>query len=844
MTTPAAEKVRPLWLAALAMIALPFALSALGLSLSTGIQVVALAIATMGLNLCIGYTGLVSFGHSTWFGIGAYAAGLIQLHWFPGEIFLPLLLSTIVVAIASALIGAVILRRRGVYFSLLTLALAALTYTTAFRWTAVTGGEDGLGGLKRGSIGPFSIDNSLTYYIVVAVIALAVLYALLRLVRSPFGHVLVAIRENQLRATFQGYPVERYKLVVFVISAVVTGLAGGLIGFQNYLVSAETVSVPFAGELLAMVVIGGMRSMLGPALGALFFILFRELFTIWTSNWLLLFGLTFVGFVMFSPEGLVGVCSKLLRRLQPQPEEAAAMSNRKIYGELTLPSFLRPEGLPGLVLEVEGVSKQFGGIRAVRDVSLQIGAGEIHALIGPNGAGKTTLFNLVSGLFAPDAGTIRLQGRDIQGIRSDLICHRGLARSFQITNLFKGLSIYENLRLSLQARSPGRSNVWRDIDSFVDVHAETAELVKFLGLEGIEGILGGDLSYGGQRLVDLGIALGSKPQVLLLDEPLAGLAAAERERVANLVQNIATNIPVLIVEHDIDRVLGFSKTVTVMNQGEVLMSGSSEAVRSDRRVQEIYTGKGTPEVAHQRSEAARDAAPLLRFDQVNAFYGKSHILDDAKLDVREGEIVALLGRNGAGKSTLLKTLAGLVPATSGTIQFEGRDIAKLPAPEIARLGIGYVPQGRGLFAGMTVRENLALGRLARKTDGCHGVVWDEAQILRYFPRLKERMDVAVDYLSGGEQQMVSVARAMSGNVRLLLLDEPFEGLAPAVTLELFSVFDQLRPHMGILIVEHNLDLVLALADRVFALERGAVFHQGPAAPLLTDLDYRKKILWL
>jgi ABC-type branched-subunit amino acid transport system ATPase component len=401
------------------------------------------------------------------------------------------------------------------------------------------------------------------------------------------------------------------------------------------------------------------------------------------------------------------------------------------------------------------------------------------------------------------------------------------------------------LRLSLQARNAARFNLWRDIDSFADIHAETAALVKYLGLEGIEAAEGGDLSYGGQRLVDLGIALGSKPQVLLLDEPLAGLAAAERERVANLVKNIAANIPVLIVEHDIDRVLGFSQVVTVMNQGEVLMSDTPQAVRADVRVQEIYTGKGIPAVDHQRSEeAGTDATPLLRLERVNTFYGKSHILHDASLDVGKSEIVALLGRNGAGKSTLLRTLAGLVPATSGGIHYDGRDIAQLPAPDIARLGIGYVPQGRGLFAGLTVRENLALGRLARKTDGSTGVVWDEAQIFDYFPRLKERLDVAADYLSGGEQQMVAVARAMSGNVKLLLLDEPFEGLAPAVTLELFGVFDRLRRHMGIVIVEHNLDLVLALADRVFALERGAVFHEGPASPLLTDLDYRKKILWL
>lgn len=837
-------KYRPLLLAAISLIAVPFALHALGLSLNTGVMVVAVAIAAMGLNLCVGYTGLVSFGHGAWFGIGAYAAGLIQLHWFGGQIWLPLLLSIVVVAVSSAIVGVVILRRRGVYFSLLTLALAALTYTTAFRWTDVTGGEDGLGGLKRGSIGPFGLDNSLNYYVVVALIGLGVLYLLLRLVRSPFGHVLVAIRENQLRATFQGYPVERYKLAVFVISAVVTGLAGALVGFQNYLVSAEAVSVPFSGELLAIVVIGGMRSMLGPALGALFFFLFRELLSIWTTDWLLWFGLVFVGFILYSPDGLVGIWTTLSRRWRPAPEESAAMSRRNIYEGLPLPAFLRPNGLTGTVLAVRGVSKRFGGIRAVTTASLQVGAGQIHALIGPNGAGKTTLFNLISGLYGPEDGTVHLDGREIQGIPSDQICHRGLARSFQITNLFRGLSIYENLRLSLQARHPGRFNVWRDIDSYAATHEETAELVKFLGLEGIEDITGGDLSYGGQRLVDLGIALASKPKVLLLDEPLAGLAAAERERVSNLIVNVAANIPVLIVEHDIDRVLGFSQVVTVMNQGEVLMTGTPEAVRNDCRVQEIYTGTGIPAVEHHRTDTGDRGTPVLTCERMNTFYGKSHILQDATMNVRSGEIVALLGRNGAGKSTLLKTLAGLVPLGSGSIEYAGRQIAHLPAPDIARLGVGYVPQGRGLFAGMTVRENLSLGRLARRTDGRDGAVWSEEQILDYFPRLKERMNVAADYLSGGEQQMVAVARAMSGNVRLLLLDEPFEGLAPAVTLELFRVFDRLRQQLSIIIVEHNLDLVLALADRVFALERGAVFHEGPAAPLLVDLDYRKKILWL
>jgi len=323
---------------------------------------------------------------------------------------------------------------------------------------------------------------------------------------------------------------------------------------------------------------------------------------------------------------------------------------------------------------------------------------------------------------------------------------------------------------------------------------------------------------------------------------LAGLAAAERERISALVKALGAELPVLIVEHDIDRVLELSQSVTVMNQGEVLMTGTPAEVRADRRVQEVYTGSGAPPVASRGGAVA--GAPLLRFEKVNAYYGKSHILADATLDVREGEIVALLGRNGAGKTTLLKTLNGLVPAASGTIEYEGRNIAGLPAHEIARMGIGYVPQGRGLFAGMTVAENLALGRLARAADGSHGVAWSEERIFEYFPRLKDRRHVAADYLSGGEQQMAAVARALSGNVKLLLLDEPFEGLAPSIVQELFGVFDRLRGECSVVIVEHNLDLVLALADRVFALERGAVFHQGPAQPLLTDLDYRKRILWL
>ncbi len=841
----AAAKYRPLWIVAAGLVLLPLVLPAAGLTLDNATVVVIVAIAAMGLNVLVGQTGLVSFGHSAWFGIGGYAAAIAQLNWFKGQLLLPMLFSIAFTAALACVVGFLILRRRGVYFSLLTLALCALVYAISFRWTAVTGGEGGLGGIERNGLAIFHLDEHLNYYVLVALIGFTIACLLFRVTRSPFGHVLAAIRENEQRAQFQGYATDRYKLGAFVLSATVTGIAGMLVVFLHRLAAAESTTVAFSGELLAMVVIGGMRSFLGPALGAMFYVLFREVISIWTGDWLLWFGLLFLAFIIFSPAGLTGIFAELHRRWRPPAATAAAMSARKIYEGLPLPAFLRPEAREGVVLAVAGISKSFGGIRAVRDASLDVHGGQIHALIGPNGAGKTTMFHMISGLYPPDTGTIALHGKPIGGAPTHRICHLGLARSFQITSLFKGLSIEESLRLSLQAQHPGAANAWRDVDSYANVNRETAELVKFLGLEGIEQTLGGDLSYGGQRLVDLGIALGSKPQVLLLDEPLAGLAAAERERVSRLVRIIASHVPVLIVEHDIDRVLALSQRVTVMNQGEILMAGTPAEVRADRRVQEVYTGSGTPPVTGRSEETLAQQPVLLDFDKVDAYYGKSHILQAASLAVRQGEIVALLGRNGAGKSTLLKTITGLLKPASGRIVFDGRDIAGRPAPDIARLGIGYVPQGRGLFAGMTVADNLALGRLARATtDAQGGVVWDEATILEYFPRLRERMDVAADYLSGGEQQMVAVARALSGNVKLLLLDEPFEGLAPAVVQELFTTFDRLRRHIPMVIVEHNLDLVLALADRVFALERGTVFHEGPAKALLEDLEYRKKILWL
>jgi branched-chain amino acid transport system ATP-binding protein len=830
--------------AAVSLAVLPFALDQVGLPLRSSIDVVVFAIACMGLNILVGYTGLVSFGHGAWFGLGAYAAALAQRYWFADGMLLPALFAALFVAATALLSGALILRRRGVYFSLLTLALTALLFAIAYRWTELTGGESGLGGVTRSAVLGLNLEGDWAYYWVVAATAMGVCVLLWRFHASPIGSVLVAIRENEERARFLGYPTNRYKLIAFVTSAVVVAIAGVISVFNHRFASAEPLSVSFSGELIAMVVIGGMRSFLGPALGALFFILFREFLSIWTPNWLLWFGVLFVGFIVFSPTGLVGVAGRLTAPWRAKRIEAAAMAARAIAPDAPLPALYRREhGSVAPVLVANNLVKHFGGIHAVDGASFAVNDRTLHALIGPNGAGKTTAFNLLSGLYPPDAGTIELEGRSIAGLRPERISAAGVGRSFQITNLFPSLTVVENVRLAVQARHAERFAFWRASAGLADVNAETAELIAFLGLAGIERAEAASLSYGGQRLLDLGIALATRPRILLLDEPLAGLSATERARVAALVKTISAEIPVLFVEHDIDRVFAIADHVTVMSEGKVLLDGTVADARGDAKVTEIYVGSGSAALAAKpRTSVAVPSTTLLSVDKVETFYGKSHILTGVSLDVHEREIVALLGRNGAGKSTLLKTLVGITPSQSGSIRLAGDDVARLPSAQIARRGMGYVPQGRGLFAGMSVADNLALGRLKRRTG--NGIHWDDDRIVEFFPRLAERWRTPADYLSGGEQQMAAIARALAGDVRVLLLDEPFEGLSPAITEELFDAFDRMRHEVAMIIVDHHLDLALALSDRTVVLERGAVTFTGSSQLLKDDLALRRKTLWL
>src|ERR1700681_1421115 len=362
----------PLLIAALGLLVLPPVLLALGLTMTSATEVVIFAMACMALNILVGHTGLVSFGHGAWFGLAAYAAALLQRNWMHDQFFGPAIAGVLIVTAVAVAVGVLTVRRRGVYFSLLTLALPAMLYALSFRWTEVTGGENVLGGIPRPTLFGLNLESSTVYYWFVAAIAFLMLILLWRFHNSTVGTVLVAIRENEQRARFLGYPTNRYKLAAFVLSASITSLAGILLLYQNRMTSADPISVSFSGDLLAMVVIGGMRSFLGPALGALFFILFREFLGIYTENWLFWFGLVFVAFIVFSPTGLVGVAERLMAPFRKKTVEEAAMSARRIE-VLPLPEFLRPKShVDGSVLAARHIVKSFGGIKAVQGIDISI----------------------------------------------------------------------------------------------------------------------------------------------------------------------------------------------------------------------------------------------------------------------------------------------------------------------------------------------------------------------------------------------------------------------------------------------------------------------------------------
>ncbi|MCX5918588.1 MAG: branched-chain amino acid ABC transporter ATP-binding protein/permease [Deltaproteobacteria bacterium] len=830
---------------------LPFLMVQLKSTISIANEILIFTTLILGFNILLGYTGLLSFGHGAFFGLGAYLCGLSQIHLFKGMVLLPILCGVLGATIAGVIIGFLLMRKRGVYFSLLTFAFTMMFFYIVFRATAVTGGENGLGGIERYPLNLifFQVDlsNQLAFYYFCWIWVVLSTLLIWRIVHSPFGHVLQAIRENEVRTLCLGYNPRHYKFMAFVLSTVFGGLTGALYALLLNFAYPQTMHVATSGEIAAMALVGGMRNFFGPIVGSSLFIFLRDILSSFTENWLVFFGVIFMGFVLFSFNGIVGILVDLVASFRQKQEAVSAPAPSGNPGTPVVPeeeekvqvsaAVYQPSG--NVVFALQGVSKHFGALAAVDGVTLEVEKGELRSIIGPNGAGKTTLFNVITGLLPIDGGQVKFKGEEITGLMPNQVVAKGVSRSFQIISIFQDLTVFENLRVAVQARTPHRFNFFSITEELEEINQEADRIIATVGLIGREGMKASSLSHGDQRLLEIGLSLATNPEMLLLDEPLAGLSPRERTRVAKLIKQLSGEHTLLLIEHDIDRVLSLSDRITVLNQGKVIAEGTPQEIQQNPKVQEAYlAGFYLEEKAAVSTAPAALADPLLQVSGINTYYGKSHILHNVSFTVNRGEVVCLLGRNGAGKTTTLTSIMGITPPRSGKVVFRRETISGLNAESIARKGLGLVPQGRRIFPNLTVLENLTIA--SKQGQGIKS--WDVERALELFPKLQELRNRRGETLSGGELQMLAIARTLMGNVDLLLLDEPFEGLAPTVVENVRKTIEKIRGETTLLLVEQNASLTLTLANRAYVLNNGMIEYDGLAADLLNDRSLRVRLL--
>jgi branched-chain amino acid transport system ATP-binding protein len=823
------------------------------------------ALLTIGVVIVLGQAGQLSFGHSAFYGIGAYVAGIMAMK-LPVPTPVCLIVGALAAGLVALIVGRPVLKLRYFYLALATIGLGQIFLTLVnVTLRDVTGGSIGFAPVPKLTLFGLRFAGAMQKYYLVWVIVVIVLIFISRALKYRMGRAFRAIATSEIASSSLGMRTANWKLLGFVTSAVICGLAGGLFAFVAGAINPGDFSFTLAIIPIVMMLIGGGGSVWGAVVGAIIMIYIKD----WLPSkvpdigqWSgVLYSGIMILLLIFLPAGIflrhdqrarIKTLFRKERLREPAECLVATEEAPAIAGAVDAPRADSSDRAVGdtptgeTLLQAEGVSVHFGGLKAVNEVSMKVTEGQIVALIGPNGAGKTTFFNAISRLQKLSAGKIQFSGRDVTKMSTANTARLGMARTFQNLRIYPNMTVLENVlvgchqheRTGLWAGGLGLPHQRREERAS---RARAMQALDTVGLRGVAALPAASLPYGSQRLVEIARALASEPRLLLLDEPAAGMNAPERAHLVEQIRRIRdSGITVLLVEHDIELVMGISDYMYVLDYGSLISEGRPEIVQKDPAVIEAYLGAVSDRRQDlcQTRDLVTGACPapedLLVVEDLATSYGAIRALHGVSFTVRKGEVVTILGANGAGKTTLLHTISGLLRPDSGTVSYKGANITRLAPEKIAARGLRQAPEGRRLFRDLSVEDNLVVGSSGRR-DWRGTLADDIAYVYELFPILGERRKQPAGTLSGGERQMLAIGRALVGKPELLILDEPSMGLAPLVVERIFEALAELNKQgLTMLMVEQSAEMALSLAHRGVVLQTGSVVVSGLSDDLKKD----------